>query len=287
MNALKRIMGGLIVLIISSTIFYLLLQDQEVKDDIMSSTLKLFGDELLAMVPEGEERDALEKRISEFITKVENRELTEDQVKMTFARGMNLQLAQEKPTLQEIEALWETPEDTSRPQPPAVPEPKRWPSEDWNDEYLAHRMRDVMAFKDDLIRLSREEKEGRDISRYTMVTPDSDLQIIIDANIRDNHTFKEHPEIRRFIRKLPDKDLIKFENFDESPNAAKQAIEVYAPFLPPNVRHRIKVSASADGNMSLVLDSLNIDIPAHFFNLDSMHVMINKVTKELEKSEEK
>lgn len=281
MNLFKNLFIGIIVLGLSSGIFFLLVQDQEVKDNILASTLKVFANELLAMVPEGEQRQSISNTVDKFINKVQNKEIPETQVDMAVARILNMQMSDEKPSAKEIEAVLT--QSLDAPPPPQDHGSRRdnvrkaaHPLGNFDEEQLALKMRYMMTLKDDMINAGHKDSVGSRLARHAMFTADSGLQIVIDARVHDNPDFARNPHVRRFFKDLPEKDWVKFRKFDESPEIAEQAVKNFAPFLPPEIRTKIIIETQSQ------FDSLNIDIASFVFHADSLYKFLEDPAKFVE-----
>jgi hypothetical protein len=79
-----------LVLALSLGIFYFLVKDQQVKTDILRTTLELFGEQLLDMVPAGEPRHALTKKYDDFLQKTEKDEIAPEDIEQIAANILNI-----------------------------------------------------------------------------------------------------------------------------------------------------------------------------------------------------
>lgn len=277
-NMLKNMMIGIFVLALSAGIFFILLQDKAVKDNILRSTLEMFGDELLAMVPEGDQHDLLQAKLDEFIAKAENNELSEKQVEMTVARGFNMQLSPEKPTPEEIHALFEVQPEIPLP---TVPHPAsggdKWEAvpKEINEERIAHQVRKMMALNRDIMSLIQTDSAYKELPHHTMFVADSGLQIALDLNFYHTRNYEKNPQLEHLLKELSKEQAVIFLKFDEIPNIIEQALEVSAPFLPRHVR-KIVIDANNQA------DSLNINFSTFISNPDSLQKMIKESTRILE-----
>ncbi|MBN1479000.1 hypothetical protein EH223_15005 [candidate division KSB1 bacterium] len=272
MNFAKNLIIGIFVIALSSGIFILLLQDQSVKESIFRSTLEMFGDDLLKMVPPGEQRDLLGKKIDEFIAKAEKNELSEKQVQVTVARGFNMQLSPEKPTPEEIHALFDVPPERSRPsefdKPPR--DKGRRTANEINEERVAHQVRKLMSINQDMRSLIQTDSAYKELSKYTMFVADSGLQVVIDPNFYQQRVLPHNPQLDRLWEELSkEEQTVVFHKFSEMPNIVEQALDVSAPFLPRNLR---KIVINAD----ISADSLHIDFSKFMSNPDSVKKMIEE-----------
>ena len=90
MDFFKKLFIGSFVLLFSAAIFYLLMNEETTKDDILRTTLETLGSEVLAMMPDGESKSKLDQKFQEFMTKVGNDELSKAQIQTTTASILNL-----------------------------------------------------------------------------------------------------------------------------------------------------------------------------------------------------
>ena len=90
MTLVKKIGFALLVFFMSVGIFFLLSNNEQIKTNILRTSLELFGKELLAMVPEGNEKDLLVDRYNQFINKAENDEIPPEKIEKVAATILNL-----------------------------------------------------------------------------------------------------------------------------------------------------------------------------------------------------
>ena len=90
MTLFKKIGFALLVFFMSVGIFFLLSNNEQIKTNILRTSLELFGKELLAMVPEGNEKDLLVDRYNQFINKAENDEIPPEKIEKIAATILNL-----------------------------------------------------------------------------------------------------------------------------------------------------------------------------------------------------
>ena len=90
MTLLKKMFAGLFVLLVSTAIFYFLIKDQNLKTDILRTTLDLFGKQLFAVVPEGEQKVSLQRLYDDFMRKAENQEVPPEEIERVAAAILNL-----------------------------------------------------------------------------------------------------------------------------------------------------------------------------------------------------
>ncbi len=90
MTLIKKMFVGLFVVLLSTAIFYFLIKDQNLKTDILRTTLDLFGKQLFAVVPEGEQKASLRRLYDDFMRKAESRELPPEEIERVAATILNL-----------------------------------------------------------------------------------------------------------------------------------------------------------------------------------------------------
>lgn len=269
------------VLALSSGIFFLLIQDQDVKNNILRSTLEMFGDELLAMVPEGQERDALSKRIEDFILKAEKNEISQDQVQVTLARALNMQMAPEKPSPQELRSLLDASLDTSQErrvrQLREKSHPERKIQYDIQADRLARNYHEMVDLRNEIQKICQEDSSCRAFYQRAMFVADDGLRLLVDSSLAKQYIFTNHPDLRRRLEEMSDDDLVKFENFSLAPQVVQQGLIYFAPMIPDSIRAEIVENLHVD------IDSLALRISQIAFKPDSLAGFINKIIEAAEK----
>ncbi|MBN1559958.1 hypothetical protein JW998_06890 [candidate division KSB1 bacterium] len=281
MNLIKNLVIIIFVLALSSGIFFLLIQDQDVKNNILRSTLEMFGDELLAMVPEGQERDALSKRIEDFILKAEKNEISQDQVQVTLARALNMQMAPEKPSPQELRSLLDASLDTSQErrvrQLREKSHPERKIQYDIQADRLARNYHEMVDLRNEIQKICQEDSSCRAFYQRAMFVADDGLRLLVDSSLAKQYIFTNHPDLRRRLEEMSDDDLVKFENFSLAPQVVQQGLIYFAPMIPDSIRAEIVENLHVD------IDSLALRISQIAFKPDSLAGFINKIIEAAEK----
>ncbi|MBN1465608.1 hypothetical protein JXA02_07610 [candidate division KSB1 bacterium] len=277
MNILKNIIIAFVVLALSVGIFFLLIKDQDVKNNILRSTLEMFGDELLAMVPEGQERDALAKRIDDFILKAENNEISEEQVQVTLARALNMQMAPEKPSPQELRTLLEVSLDTTQEQ--RIREfrgekgRERKSQSDIRADRLARNYQEMVDLRNELQKMCQEDSACRALYQRAMFVADDGLRFLVDSSVTKQYIFANHPDLRRLLEEMSADDLVKFKDFTLVPEVVQQGVVHFAPMIPESIRVEFVK------NMNVNIDSLVLSISHVPFQPDSLSEFIYKIIK--------
>jgi hypothetical protein len=227
MALIKKIFFALFILLISAVIFVFLVQDREVKQDILRTTLNLFGDELLAMVPDGEQKTMLEKRYQEFLTRAEKDEVADEEIERVAATILNLtnrDTVISAETAMTVLGISET-KGGADPLPkeppvfrdrgdPELPSSKRrrWRMLDRNArrQKLAERLWNLQQFNETFNQLSEQDSAIRgDLPQY-ITTADSGIQIALHEDFRSHKLDPRYGELREHVRKLEEDAAIKF-----------------------------------------------------------------------------
>jgi hypothetical protein len=281
LNMIKNILVGIFVLALSAGIFILLIQDQEVKNNILRSTLEMFGDELLAMVPEGQERDMLSKRIEDFISKAEQNEISQDQVQVTLARALNMQMAPEKPSAQELRSLLDVSPDTSQERRirdlRGKSRTERKIQYDLQADRLARNYHEMVDLRNEIQKICQEDSSCRAFYQRAMFVVDDGLRLLVDSSLAKQYVYVNHPDLRRRLEDMSEDDLVKFENFALAPEVVQQGLIYFAPMIPKQIRTEIVE------NIHMDIDSLVL--PNSTFKPDSLAEFINKIIKTANKFE--
>lgn len=89
MKIVKRIILALLVLGLSLIIFLVVSENNPLKEDLLDSTLALFGKPLFAMVSEGPDRLLLQKWYDDFTSKVRKQEIPPERVEQVACMILN------------------------------------------------------------------------------------------------------------------------------------------------------------------------------------------------------
>jgi len=90
MTILRKLAAGVLVVALSSAIFFLLVSDKTTKRNLLRPTLEILGKQLFASVREDSGREALERNYDEFIRKAEASEIDQKHAEEIAARILNL-----------------------------------------------------------------------------------------------------------------------------------------------------------------------------------------------------
>ncbi len=208
MTFIKNILMGLFVLIISAGVFFYLVKDQPVKDNILKTTLELFGDDLFAMYPDGEQKEKLRQKYDVFLKRTEEDEVPQEEIERVAAGILNFTSMEHRlppelvmqfldgaaldsitnDSLQPLAAR----DRSMRPMMPGNPRfpfpPKRPDHVEWDPESkkeFAEHLKEIKLFHEEMQRLWENDSTMRDLQNQVFFSADSGLKVTIDVNMRD------------------------------------------------------------------------------------------------------
>ncbi len=221
MQLVKKSAIGLLVLVLSFGVFYLFQKDNSVKNDVLRAALSVFGDELFAMVPEGEQKAKLVQRYKDFIRKAENQQVSPQQVEHVAAGILNL--TGQKTEIDAGEAIAALDFDHQLPgkngklqDPPAGVSPAPHPA--WGEterEQLAHNLLEMHKLK---VELDMVIHDSGAVSVYPNVlfTADSGLRVSISPRIKDVLVSHRHPQLEGRMERLEREKRLQWEQVRET-----------------------------------------------------------------------
>ena len=277
MNTLKNIFIAALVLAISFGVFTIM-EDRETAESILASVAERMVEQLIAREANPDRRAELEVKRDSLIKKIDDKKINEEQYKTTLARLYNLTLSPDSLSAAELNAVLD-----ASIQPAAIgKETQHLSITKAKAQHIERRIAHMQDFQKQLHSIKNDSIRIQ-LARQAMVTPDSDLQLVINDEILHDPRMSRAPEVRQYIEKLPEKGWVKFESFSKSPDIPRQAIELYAPVLPSEIRMSIVVHPDLGKTISISLDSLKNYIPEN----PSDGAAWEKWAKQLEDSVEK
>ncbi len=270
MKTIKNILIAVIVLALSYGIFSLLETEDKGKE-FLTSAITLVVDELIARVPDREQQIQLEQKRDEFIKTIDENKMSKQQYETSVARLTNLNISQDSLSAEELGALLETSVHLSKDQTNTMTRQEA--------EKMRQQVRYIVEFTKELSNIQDEQLRAQ-LARHFIVTSDSNFHIIVDEDILQKPELKEHPDSRRLIERLPRKDFIKFENFEESQDIVRDAMTNLAPILPLRVREQIIFNPDMGASLLIKVnvDSLLMAEKAyHDAHWDSLVIKLEKL----------
>ncbi len=277
MEILKKISFTFLVLVISAGIFFLLVKDEQVKKDILHRSLDLFGDQLLAMVPDGMQKTALEKRYQEFIEKADKNEITSKDIEKVAANILNITTHDSLVSAETaMNVLAVIPQDTiTRPAP--ISEPRKIISiPKWHlrkktngmllqRRLLAKKLQQLQKFKKQLDIACQMDSSLDSLRTQVVFLADSGLKAALSAKFKDALNYHQSQEIKRQIEQLEKEKMLEWHKNIRAFQQAKTAATIALNNLPPSLHTSTKDIFNDKERASL--DSLAIANPDSFQKL--------------------
>lgn len=222
MKFLKSILVGFFVFILSVAIFFLLVKDQQVKDNILSSSLQMFGNDLLAMVPEGEQKEVLRQKIDDFMLRADKNQVAPEEIEQVAADILNLTVQDTLVPPEEVIQIFELEEKsrssaaTGRPKFPAPPSFKRvfksdkfnWRSPrhyDWDEKKKSAFADQLQEMKDlhwEMQNLWQKDSTLKHLRRQVVFQADSGITVSLDVDLKKRLDFKSDQDLQKQIENL-------------------------------------------------------------------------------------
>ena len=266
MQFLKKLVTGSFVLLASAAIFYLLINDQSMKDDILRTALETLGQRVLAMVPEGAKKVDLQRKVGAFINRAGNNELSQEQIQSTAASILNLSLDVNQATPEVIEAVIEAHLDTI---PLPSPRERLVQEHTLNKRELAVQLKQMMTLQQEIKRMSSEDSLAQCISNNVVFSADSGLQVWLSPDLMQQHFFLGNPEFLKKLKKLHQQDIVRYCDLNQLNDLELAGLKFAAPFLSPEDKDEIKLYLEQH---PISEDSLRFD--RFFFHPNSFHNVI-------------
>ena len=279
MGFIKKILLATIVLAISSGIFFLVVQEQEVKENILRASLEMFGSELLAMVPDGPEKERLAQKMNQFIDKAENNEVPTTQMQEFVSAGLTMKMNQEEIPPAKLEAMLELSMDTT-----VLHEKKRRSIRTrTEEERFAHQVNQMVHMQKRMERLMASDSVKAKFRKQILFDRDSTgLVMVVPPNFRHHDRSKIDDELRRELRELERENMLRYEELKEIQELAKMGLEFVVPAIPPPARDQFMQEMQK--LQKTMMDSLQV--PSLVFNPDSLAEFIKKIEQQAEQAEQ-
>ncbi len=274
MGFIKKLLLATLVFVISAGIFFLLVKEQEVKDNILRASLEMFGNELLAMVPDGPEKDRLTQQMNQFIDKAENNEVPKAQIQEVVSAGLNMQMNQNQIPPEKLEAMLDISMDTSMTRK-GRRHPIRTRGE---EEQLAHQIRRMIHTQKEMQRLMASDSMRAAMQQQILFDQDSTGLVLVLPHNFPQQDRKVAPEIHEQLKKLERENMVRYEDMQEIQKLARLGLEYIVPIIPQPDRKKVMQEMQKwQQNMA---DSLNI--PSFVFDPDSLEAFIKKMQQQAE-----
>ncbi|MBN2413786.1 hypothetical protein JXQ31_19050 [candidate division KSB1 bacterium] len=265
MKFFKSLLMAVFVLILSFGIFFLLVKDQKIKTDIFRSTLELFGDDLMAMVPDGEQKELLKRKYDEFLQQADKEEIPPEEVERVAATILNLTTGDT--VIHAEDALTALNFDNKdlvlppqkpfeAPEPAAVGKGKKdktgkWPvpgppKEYWNDlerRQIAERLSKVKEFQEEMHELIQHDSSKRALRKQMIFNADSGLTVALNVDLKNIMDFTKDTTLQNQIERLEKEKILVWKATLSHQAELEKAINIVLEQIPkipvyvPDVQH--------------------------------------------------
>jgi hypothetical protein len=264
MGLVKKAGTALVVLVISSIVFYIFIKDKQFKNDLLRTTLSAFGDQLLAMVPAGEEKISLEKKYQDFLQQADNNKIPEEKIEKVAATILNLSnqdtviSAQDAIAMLDLDAPQEVvstpvpleslPEEYSVRLSKPTPLPETWQRQD--REKLAKKLSQMRELHFQISCLSPAIPTKDKI----VFSADSGLRVTLSTELKMAINNEANPTLERNIQNLENQKLLAWQI--RIPDSILSDVNNYLQYIPSEVQNYIPGDAK---KVLAILGSINID----------------------------
>ena len=282
MNTLKRFTLGLLVLALSSSIYFLFVSDKKMKQSLLRPTLEAMGSQLFAAVQDDEEKKVLKEEFDKFIVKAENEEIPPEEIEKVAAKILNFgtrdtvissRAAKNIFALSSDYAIMQPfmmPEATtfvddgelpgardSQPPPIKSPPSERMRKRDMGKKELAERLKNLHQFQIILKQYAQSDTSLQPLRGRIFFQADSGLQVVIDANVKQIPEMHKRLEIQRHIRELEREKLLRWQKHNNF--VANSQIKVWDSKQDSAYQEKVKLIEEKMKKLE-ALDSLDIHI---------------------------
>jgi len=279
-NLLRQAGFALLVLMLTAIFFFLVVNDRNVKENIIENSLGLLGDRLLKMVPDGAQKERVKAQYDRFLQQVTNREIEPKKVEYVAATILNISnfdsilTPEAASALISIEISDQTPRtDTIKiliPPPPDRVVPPPTAPEDWDQ--LGLRIQRLCELNEDLHQEFRHNSELKHEFRRQMqfLTRDG-LKLVVDAKMQER---LQRADLKRLQRNLAQMEREKMIVWRE--NFAAERLRIELGKLPPvpELEGLVELArVTADS-----LQSIEMPEPAALPEIqDSVRIVVRKI----------
>jgi len=299
MAMIKKVFLAFFILLISTVIFVLLVQDRGVKQDILRTTLNLFGDELLAMVPEGEQKENLQKRYQEFLARAEADQVADEEIERVAATilnltnqdtvisaeaAMNVLAINEKGGVSGLRPLGPPVfRDRGDPELPSAKR-RKWKMQERYSrrQKLAERLQNIQKFNETFTQLSEQDTAIRAALPQYITTADSGIVIALHENYSSQKLDPRFDELREHVKKLEEDAVVQFHVDMEEAKKAERHLRMTV--LKELRRHPANILPDAALAVLAQIDSGLVDTISSIFS-DSLEEFLEMEIENMDQNE--
>lgn len=228
--------GATLVLVlgISTLIFFLLTSDKQMRQSVLRPTLEALGEQLFAAVRDDGEKEQLEANYRDFMRSAEEQSIDSDAVEKVAAQILNLSGRDSVISARDALALLahadENPAAAGAVSAPVrrAPRPisgfyiEKSPNPSWSKADLAERLKAMQEFQRELEILARDSEEQRRLLRqYRFQPSDSGLRVMVDVDLRELLP-TDDSLFRARLKKMEEKQWLKWRHAIPPPPSASE-----------------------------------------------------------------
>ncbi len=201
MPFLRKIATGLLVIVISSVIFFLLVSDRKTKKEVLRPTLEALGEKLFAAVQPDSAKDDLQRDYQDFVKQAEAKEIKPEEIEKIAADILNLSIRDSMISSKDARKILafreKTPplplsHDDMTARDPSAPKTVPWgkrlkpPLYEMNEEELAERLQKMHEVERKLQHITINIKREKNAlpHDYLVFKADSGLVVKVDMEVK-------------------------------------------------------------------------------------------------------
>lgn len=219
--------GATLVLVlgISTLIFFLLTSDKQMRQSVLRPTLEALGEQLFAAVRDDGEKEQLEENYRDFMRSAEEQSIDSDAVEKVAAQILNLSgrdsVISARDALELLAHADESAEAAAAGEGIAATAPRalrpgsgfsiaKSPNPSWSKADLAERLKAMQEFQRLLEVLARDSEEQHQLLRqYRFQPTDSGLRVMVDVDLREL-LLTDDSLFRAQLKKMEEKQWLKW-----------------------------------------------------------------------------
>ncbi len=225
MKTFAREYGLVTVLIVVGLVGYVL-YDQN-REDVLSYSLDVVGERLLALVDDPVMKEALATRFAQYKRDVLEEDVAPREVEQFAANVLNLSNSGEKLTMEEAELVLADvtylPEPAGSLDAPAVPQVQQ-------KEALGERLHTLLVFHREMEEAMPQDPETRrEWMRHVRVVAENGLHLAVDPALSDEMREKASRQLAREVEKMERKNVLVWKQQAPPPmppDAAQRALRI-------------------------------------------------------------
>jgi hypothetical protein len=274
MHWLQKGATSLLVIALSSIIFFVLISDKQTRKSVLRPTLEALGEQLFAAVRDDSQKGQLEENYKDFVRSAEMQEIDSQDVEKVAAKILNLSsrdsVISSRDAMQLLADIAEAaPEVASTDSAKNVNESaqasiraktgfriSRIAPPSWSKEDLAARLKAMQELQHQMAHLSRDSSfKGKARQKYRFQPSDSGLRVFVDVKMLDSLTPRDSL-LESKLRELEKKQWLEWRHAGPPPPPPGGSASGPSPSVPVHLGIAF-LGAESDGPYfdGIVIDS--------------------------------